>query len=187
MGNTTAGRPDDEESPLVAGRRGAAGSPLSNARAAWFSEAGAGGNNAPGAAAGPQHAAQSYGAFVKSTAGGDNHLHGMGSMGMAASSGRGAGSHMSGSGLTSASRVQLLRDQWPVLTEFLAAFVLAFTALASRSNPWSLGLVLAALAHAASTGAYYLQANPALTLAQLLRGYLTLKRAALVRKRDRLE
>jgi hypothetical protein len=168
MGNTAAAA--DEESPLVgagAARRG--GSPLSSARAAWFSEAGAGG--------GPGHhhhhqqqQAQSYGAFVKSTTAANNHLGG--SLGTASSA--------RGSSAGAGSRLQVLREHWPVLMELLASFTLATAAFASRSHPWSLGLILAGLAHAASTGTYYLQANPALTLAQLLRGHVTLPRAALV-------
>ncbi len=165
MGNTAAARGADEESPLVGvgGRRG--GSPLSSARAAWFSEAGGG----PGG----QHAAQaqSYGAFVKGT----------GNQGVGGSMGTATSARGGGSSSTAASRLQLLREHWPVLMELLAAFTLATAAFASLANPWSLGLILAGLAHAASTGTYYLQANPALTLAQLLRGHLTLPKAALVR------
>ena len=172
MGNAAAGRGADEESPLVGGRRaGGGGSPLSGARAAWFSEAGAGGGP------GQQHHAQSYGAFVKGAGGGGNHVGSLGT----ASSARGPGSSSSRSAEGSRRGLQALREHWPVLLELLASFTLATVAFASRAHPWALGLVLAGLAHAASTGTYYLQANPALTLAQLLRGHVALPRAAMVR------
>lgn len=169
MGNA-GGRGADEESPLVGGRRagggGTGGSPLSSARAAWFSEAGAGGGP------GQQHA-QSYGGFVKGA--------GVGASLGTASSARGPGSSSSRSAEGSRRGLLALREHWPVLMEFLASFTLATVAFTSHAHPWALGLVLAGLAHAASTGTYYLQANPALTLAQLLRGHVALPRAAMVR------
>ena len=90
--------------------------------------------------------------------------------------------------LTSHPLQQILQDYWSVGVELLASYTLVLAGLTSRSSPLGVGLLFAALAHMASTArsptgkGYYLQANPSLTLGQLLRGRISLFQALLVRR-----
>jgi len=156
-------RGDEEDAPLVLSGGGA--SPLAAGRtAAWF-----GGGAAPTSTQHPQ----SYGAFVKST----NHSS------LDTASHRGDGTSLP------SSRLPRLREHWPVVVEMLASYALGLAGYSSHSSPWTLGLIFAGLAHAASTasvsggasasGCYYLGASPVLTLGQLCRGHVSLPRAVL--------
>ena len=157
-------RGDEEEAPLVLSPNRGGASPLAAGRTAWF-----GGGAAPSSTQHPQ----SYGAFVKST----NHSS------LDTASHRGDGTSLP------SSRLPRLREHWPVVVEMLASYVLGLAGYSSHSSPWTLGLIFAGLAHAASTasvsggasasGCYYLSANPVLTLGQLCRGHVSLPRAVL--------
>ncbi|EWM25387.1 Aquaporin [Nannochloropsis gaditana] len=152
---------DEEEAPLVLSPRRGGPSPLAGGRAAWF------GTSHNGAT----QEAQSYGAFVKST----DH------------SSMDTISHQVDDDTSLPStRLPRLFENWPLLVEMLASYTLGLAAFSSNSSPWTVGLIFAGLAHAASTsavsggaGSYYLQANPVLTLGQLVRGHLSLPRAVL--------
>lgn len=116
---------------------------------------------------------QSYGAFVKST----NRSS------LDTASLRGDGTSLP------SSRLPRLREHWPVVVEMLASYALGLAGYSSHSSPWTMGLIFAGLAHAASTasvsggtsasGCYYVCGNPLLTMGQLCRGHVSLPRAVL--------
>lgn len=68
---------------------------------------------------------------------------------------------------------QLLHDIWPAMMEFCATFLVSLCAINFENNPNMIVFIYIGLLYACSSEAYYIQANPAVTLCFFLRGQIT--------------